>query len=74
MLCNKGDLSYEYKNSDLEQISQDLGFVKWYITSAMTGLNLESCASDMAKFVIDLIKEKGIIQKQETGIAVNPEN
>lgn len=60
MLCNKSDLPHEYKDEELEQICQQLGFQKWYKTSALTGENLEQATVELAKLVVKMIEEKGI--------------
>ena len=60
MLCNKSDLPHEYKDEELDQICQQLGFQKWYKTSALTGENLEQATVELAKLVVKMIDEKGI--------------
>ena len=63
MLVNKCDLPNEYKDEELEQISQQLGFQKWFKTSALTGENLETATIALAKLVVKMIDEKGVGKK-----------
>ncbi|CAL6100916.1 Rab32 [Hexamita inflata] len=68
MLCNKCDLPHEYKDEELEQICQQLGFQKWFKTSALTGEHLEQATVDLAKLVVKMIGEKGVGKQKDEDV------